>query len=107
MTKERLDRARISNLVDGEWVNSEWEECSILCVVNLDDMIIQIYSSEYHDYDLISAPEETTTEEGVTIRYKAIDTDGSQCYFSFVTHEGDKYISGEWSNAFFMYRMKK
>ena len=101
--KEKLDQAKSANCINGEWTEIEWTECNIICVIDFDSNKIKIYSTEYQDYDIVSDGEETTSNGTKRIKYKALDTDGMQCYLSFITCDGTRFIYIEWSNALLMY----
>lgn len=65
----------------GRWTKwSDWEECNILIVTNLDNSKFTIYSKETQEFDIIKFYPKEYDEEGVEVfRILVVDKDGLRC----------------------------
>ena len=108
VTKERLDQGTVGNLVEGEWEWTEWDYCNILCVVDMNNSNVKIYSKTIQDYDIISDREEYNTDEGwEQIKYSAVDAYGTVCLLFFMNDdELGRFIGIEYTDTRVMYHIK-
>ena len=66
---------------NGEWTQwTDWEDCNILVVLNLDKDRLSIYSNTTQEYDIISYDDwESDGEGGKVAGFDCVDAEGLRC----------------------------
>ncbi len=89
-----------------EW--TDWEDCSILVVFNLNTDRVNIYSNETQEYDIYDYLDESYDNNGSkTVTLKCIDADGLRCTMRLRTQsDGQKQLYVDYSDFMFVYNIE-
>jgi len=88
----------------GDW--SEWEETSVLIILNIDKEIIQIYSKREQRYDIISASDKIYDSESESVILDCIDEEGIRCKLQLYNYDkGYKHLYIRWDNIQYVYQI--
>lgn len=76
-------------------VSSDWENVSILVVLNFDRDKIHIYAKSESDFDIIQRLGSTHTNDYTDYEYMAVDQDGNRCtiFFRSFADKSDRHIA--------------
>ena len=58
---------------------TDWEQSSMLVVINADRDVITVYSQDPQEYDIIDYQGEERDSNGKSIRYLCVNEDGLRC----------------------------
>ena len=87
VTKAKTTSVAVSEKLDnGEWEEwGEWEDLSVLIVLNGDDDRLKIFSKAKSIFDIVLWKDQTTNSNGDQITLcKAVDEDGIEVIIKFV-----------------------
>lgn len=91
---------------DGYWSEwTDWEDCNLLVVVNVDREQIDIYSSEPQSFIFYEVGDETEDSDGGTqVEFRCVDADGLRCTIRRrVQSDGQLQIYIDYSDISYVY----
>jgi len=101
------DVAYMSQNDNGSWSQwSAWEKVSMLIVMNLDKAIVQIYSSEPQEFDIVNTVSDwkSDSEGGQQIEFLCVDKNGLRCNMRFrVQSDGLMQMYVDYRNVIYAY----
>lgn len=94
----------------GYWSNwSNWEQCNILVVMNIDQDVVTIYSKETQEYDIIEilSNDQRDSDGGVTTTLLCVDADGTRCHMRLrAQSDGQLQLYIDYKNLMFVYNVE-
>lgn len=85
-----------------EW--SDWDDSSVLIVINTDKDKVNIYSSTTQHYDIYDYQDvKTDSDGGETMTFKCVDDDGLRCEMRFKVINGRSQIYVDYDDAMWVY----
>mgnify|MGYP003293008089 CR=1 FL=1 len=91
---------------NGRWSNwSDWEDSSMLVVINTDRDVITIYSKETQEYDIVeNLGTEKDREGGEQLKFLCVNEDGARCHIRIrVQKDGQRQLYVDFSDIMFVY----
>ena len=96
----------------GKWsAFSEWQDCNIVIVTDLDKNLFTIYSKEIQEFDIIKFFPTITDENGQKIyEMLCIDKDGKRCHIRYRFLNKGQYARSQlyidYNNIIFVYNLE-
>lgn len=86
---------------------SQWEDCNILIVANLNIDRINIYSAETQEFDIIQYYDPYTDSDGdEVIKMECVDVAGTRCTLRFLRcQNGKAQLYCDYSNIMYVYEV--
>lgn len=93
---------------DGDWSNwSDWEESSMLVVINIDEDEITIYSNETQEFDIYEYEgTDDSDKSDITMTMNCVDTDGLRCQIRLRTYEEGEQLYVDYNNIMYVYNLE-
>ncbi|MFI3267284.1 MAG: hypothetical protein R3Y51_01070 [Rikenellaceae bacterium] len=87
-----------------EW--SDWEESSILVVIDSNKDVITIYSEGTQEFDIYEYEGQEKSRDGGTIdTYNSVDADGVRCQIRLRDYDDSSQLYVDYSNIMYVYNI--
>ncbi len=93
----------------GRWTDwSDWEECHILVVINLDKEVVSIYSAEPQEYDIYDVGDTVSDElGGESLTLNCVDAEGIRCEMRLrVQDDGQAQLYVDYADISWVYNIE-
>lgn len=88
---------------------SDWESCSMLVVININKDVVNIYSNEPQEYDIIqNLGQESDNEGGEFLTWLCVNENGNRCHIRIrLLKDNSRQIYIDFSNFMFVYNIEE
>lgn len=99
---------RYYDSVSRRWTSwSDWEDCSVLVVLNFNRETITIYSKEVQEYDIVSYEDvKDDNEGGQSLKLICVNEDGLRCHIRIRTlSNGRRQLYVDFNDMMWVYNI--
>ena len=109
--KNRAKQFAVKSKSDyGGWTKwSDWDDCNLIVVINLDKSTFTIYSKETQEFDIVEHFPKIVDDDGIPVfKMLCIDKDGLRCHIRQRFIKNDYFTSQlyiDYSNLSYVYNL--